>query len=128
MTYHTALVILDSAQKTHRVEHRHALTLDCFISALRDNADAAGYEPLEFTKQWTRILPKLLKNNFIKIGEEDSCGRKHLSLTLQGKGMLEYWNLHGCQSHQRRGQTREQAAKCVAPILHQRLSRAHEAA
>jgi hypothetical protein len=121
MTFHAALVILDSAEKTHRIEHRHALTLECFLTALKDNAEPLGYTPLEFSKQWTRMLPDLLKHNLIRVGEPDRCGRTHLSMTVQGKGLLEYWNLNGCESHRKgRGFGANKKSRCVAPEIRAR--------
>lgn len=122
MTFHTALVILDSAERSHKEEHHHALTLHCFLTALRDNAKAAGYTPLEFTKQWTRILPKLQSAGLVKIGTVDRCGRAHLNMTIGGRATLEHWNANGCESHQKGKGYNRPGTRCVAPILLERLN------
>jgi len=104
MTHHEALVILDSAERTHRLPrskggHGHPLTLRCFTSALNYNARSCGYTPTEFRHQWKTVLPALARNGYVRVEAQGDCGFVLLSMTDGGRAVLDRWNHEGCESH-----------------------------
>jgi len=104
MTNHEALVILDSAERTHRLPrskggHGHPLTMRCFTAALNLNARACGYAPVDFRNQWKTVLPSLMRNGYVRVESEASCDMVLLTLTNGGRAILDRWNSEGCESH-----------------------------
>jgi len=121
MTHHEALVILESAERTHRLPrsrggHGHPLTLRCFVAALADNAKGLGYSRKDFLNQWKGIFPGLLKNGYVRVEPQD-CGMDYLTLTAGGQSTLDRWNREGCQTH---AQAPNRKHACQAPSLRQK--------
>jgi hypothetical protein len=122
MTHHEALVILESAERRHRLApskggHGHPLTLRCFMSALRINAQPLGYSPKEFLNQWKSIFPGLLKHGYVRVEPQEDCGLDYLTLTSGGRTTLDRWNREGCPSH---AQAPNRRHACQAPRLCQK--------
>src|SRR5580698_7420111 len=97
MTHHEALVILDSAERVHRLPrskggHGHPLTVRCFTSALNLNAQACGYSPKDFRNQWKKVLPALVRSGYARVEAQGDCDFILLSLTDGGRAVLDRWN------------------------------------
>ena len=121
MQHHEALVILNSAERTHRLPrsqggHGHPLTVRCFMSALNLNARICGYAPTDFRNQFKQVLPALQRNGYVRIEALGDCGFVLLEMTSGGRAVLDRWNREGCESHAAPNQPKP----CHAPILRER--------